>query len=75
MAQTDEKDDLDWVVSVDSTSVRAHQDAAGPAKQGRRQASRPAIIGRSGPDGHPRPDAARTSTGCGEAAEAGARPH
>lgn len=32
LAQTDAEGDLDWVVSVDSTIVRAHQNAAGAAK-------------------------------------------
>jgi transposase len=41
MAQADQEDDLDRVVSVDSTIVRAHQHAAGARKKGPRQASRP----------------------------------
>ncbi|KQX27289.1 transposase [Streptomyces sp. Root63] len=32
--------DLDWVVAVDSTVVRAHQHAAGARKKGPRPASR-----------------------------------
>lgn len=34
LAQADAEDDLDWVVSVDSTTVRAHQNAAGARKRG-----------------------------------------
>jgi transposase len=34
LAQADAKGDLDWVVSVDSTIVRAHQNAAGARKRG-----------------------------------------
>ncbi|MGW1957645.1 IS5 family transposase [Streptomyces sp. NPDC001920] len=33
MAQADADEDLNWSVSVDSTIVRAHQHAAGPAKE------------------------------------------
>ncbi|CAO0825519.1 hypothetical protein SMICM17S_11944 [Streptomyces microflavus] len=43
MAQADEEDGLDWVVSVDSTIVRAHQHAAGARKKGPRQANRPTM--------------------------------
>ncbi|GGX43943.1 hypothetical protein GCM10010353_68650 [Streptomyces chryseus] len=42
MAQADAGDDLDWVVSVDSTIVRAHQHAAGARRRGPgRRAARP----------------------------------
>ncbi|MFB6829902.1 hypothetical protein [Streptomyces hydrogenans] len=34
LAQADAKGDLDWIVSVDSTIVRAHQHAAGAVKRG-----------------------------------------
>ncbi|TXS54778.1 IS5 family transposase [Streptomyces sp. sk2.1] len=34
LAQADAEGDLDWVVSVDSTIVRAHQNAAGARKRG-----------------------------------------
>lgn len=40
MAQADVDEDLNWVVSVDSTIVRAHQHAAGARKKGPRPASR-----------------------------------
>lgn len=40
LAQADAEDDLDWVVAVDSTIVRAHQHAAGARKKGPRPASR-----------------------------------
>ncbi|MFI6423152.1 IS5 family transposase [Streptomyces sp. NPDC050842] len=33
-AQADDEGDLDWVVAVDSTSVRAHQHAAGARQKG-----------------------------------------
>ncbi|MET8576542.1 IS5 family transposase [Streptomyces sp. NPDC005012] len=48
MAQADEEGDLDWVVSVNSTIVRAHQHAAGARKKGA-PAGEPAdhAIGRS----------------------------
>ncbi|WP_328558426.1 IS5 family transposase [Streptomyces sp. NBC_00358] len=48
IAQADADDDLAWAVSVDSTIVRAHQHAAGPAKKGA-PAGKPAdhAIGRS----------------------------
>lgn len=38
--QADADDDLDWVVAVDSTSVRVHQHAAGARQKGLRPASR-----------------------------------
>ncbi|WP_434098623.1 IS5 family transposase [Streptomyces mirabilis] len=34
LAQADAEEDLDWVVAVDSTIVRAHQHAAGARKKG-----------------------------------------
>ncbi len=34
LAQADADEDLSWVVSVDSTVVRAHQHAAGARKKG-----------------------------------------
>lgn len=34
LAGADVEGDLDWVVGVDSTMVRAHQHAAGPVKRG-----------------------------------------
>ncbi len=40
LAQADAEGDLDWVVSVDSTIVRAHQHAAGARRKGLRSASR-----------------------------------
>ncbi|MFD6826766.1 transposase, partial [Streptomyces sp. NPDC060085] len=40
LAQADAEGDLDWVVAVDSTIVRAHQHAAGARQKGPRQASR-----------------------------------
>ncbi|MBD0737834.1 transposase [Streptomyces sp. CBMA29] len=40
MAQADAEDDLDWIVPVDSTTVRAHQHAAGVRQKGPRPASR-----------------------------------
>ncbi|MFC8327226.1 IS5 family transposase [Streptomyces olivaceus] len=36
IAQADAEEELDWVVSVDSTVVRAHQHAAGARKKGLR---------------------------------------
>jgi transposase len=39
-ARADAGGDLDWLVGVDSTIVRAHQHAAGAPKRGRRPASR-----------------------------------
>ncbi|MFG2233626.1 transposase [Streptomyces sp. NPDC048723] len=41
LAQADAEGDLDWVVAVDSTIVRAHQHAAGARQKGPRPASRP----------------------------------
>ncbi|MFK4070558.1 IS5 family transposase [Streptomyces sp. NPDC029674] len=47
LAQADTEGDLDWIVAVDSTIVRAHQHAAGPVKRGSgRRAGRHAL-GRS----------------------------
>lgn len=43
-ARADAGGDIDWLVSVDSTIVRAHQHAAGARKRG-------AVIGRSGGPG------------------------
>ncbi|BDH14262.1 hypothetical protein HOK021_54460 [Streptomyces hygroscopicus] len=47
MAQADADEDLAWVVSVDSTIVRAHQHAAGAksgrGKKGPRPANRPTM--------------------------------
>lgn len=40
LAQADTEGDLDWVVAVDSTVVRAHQHAAGARQKGPRPASR-----------------------------------
>lgn len=40
LAQADAEEDLDWVVAVDSTIVRAHQHAAGARKKGSWPASR-----------------------------------
>lgn len=48
LAQADAEDDLDWVVAVDSTIVRANQHAAGARQKGLRQASRP-IMPSDGP--------------------------
>nr|WP_107425526.1 transposase [Streptomyces sp. CB02009] len=39
LAQADAGGDLDWVVAVDSTIVRAHQHAAGARQEGPRPAS------------------------------------
>ncbi|WP_405901613.1 IS5 family transposase [Streptomyces sp. NBC_00727] len=47
LAQADADDELNWVVSVDSTIVRAHQHAAGARKKGPQPASRDHAIGRS----------------------------
>ncbi|MGW9642378.1 IS5 family transposase [Streptomyces albidoflavus] len=47
LAQADAEGDLDWVVAVDSTVVRAHQHAAGARQKGPRQASRHHALGRS----------------------------
>ena len=41
LAQADAQEDLDWIVAVDPTIVRAHQHAAGARKKGPRTASRP----------------------------------
>lgn len=43
LAQADAEGDLDWVVAVDSTIVRAHQHAAGAREKGLRPASRPTM--------------------------------
>jgi transposase len=43
LAQADAEGDLDWVVAVDSTVVRAHQHAAGARQKGPRPASRPSM--------------------------------
>ncbi|MFG2235586.1 IS5 family transposase [Streptomyces sp. NPDC048723] len=43
LAQADTEEDLDWVVAVDSTIVRAHQHAAGTRQKGLRPASRPTM--------------------------------
>lgn len=40
LAQADAEGDLDWVVAVDSTIVRAHQHAAGARQRGPRTAGR-----------------------------------
>jgi hypothetical protein len=40
LAQADAEGDLDWIVAVDSTIVRAHQHAAGARQKGPRPASR-----------------------------------
>ncbi|WP_380280462.1 IS5 family transposase [Kitasatospora purpeofusca] len=40
LAQTDVEGDLDWVVAVDSTIVRAHQHVAGARQKGPRPTSR-----------------------------------
>ncbi|MFF3981126.1 hypothetical protein [Streptomyces sp. NPDC001828] len=40
LAQADAEGDLYWVVSVDSTIVRAHQHAAGARQKGLRSASK-----------------------------------
>jgi transposase len=42
-ARADVAGDLDWLVGVDSTIVRAHQHAAGAHKKGSRPASRPTM--------------------------------
>lgn len=48
LAQADAEGDLDWVVAVDSTIVRAHQHAAGARQKGPRPASRTTTpLGRS----------------------------
>lgn len=38
--RADADEDLDWVVTVDSATVRAHQHAAGARKKGPRSVSR-----------------------------------
>lgn len=40
LAQAYAEEDLNWIVAVDSTIVRAHQHAAGARQKGLRQASR-----------------------------------
>lgn len=40
LAQADTEGDLDWIVAVDSTIVRAHQHAAGARQKGLRPVSR-----------------------------------
>ncbi|MFI2189065.1 IS5 family transposase [Streptomyces sioyaensis] len=47
LAQADAEGDLGWVVSVDSTSVRAHQHAAGARKKGRAGEPEERALGRS----------------------------
>ncbi|MFI8763637.1 IS5 family transposase [Streptomyces sp. NPDC053792] len=47
LAQADVDEELNWVVSVESTIVRAHQHAAGARKKGPRLVSRDHAIGRS----------------------------
>ncbi|MFJ3880773.1 IS5 family transposase [Streptomyces sp. NPDC090077] len=47
LAQADAEGDLDWVVAVDSTIVRAHQHAAGARQKGPRPASADHALGRS----------------------------
>ncbi|MFB7760551.1 IS5 family transposase [Streptomyces xiamenensis] len=47
LAQADAEGDMDWVIAVDSTIVRAHQHAAGARKKGPRPASRDHALGRS----------------------------
>ena len=39
LAQADAEGDLDWIVAVDSTIIRAHQHAAGARQKGPRSAS------------------------------------
>ncbi len=51
LAQADAEGDLEWVVAVDSTIVRAHQHAAGARQKGPRPASRPTM-----PSGDPAAD-------------------
>ncbi|GAA0499959.1 IS5 family transposase [Streptomyces stramineus] len=48
LAQADADEDLEWVVAVDSTIVRAHQHAAGARKKGPRPANQP-IMPSGGP--------------------------
>lgn len=40
LAQADAEGDLDWVIAVDSTVVRAHQHAAGARQKGLQPVSR-----------------------------------
>ncbi len=40
VARADADEDLNWIVSVDSTIVRAHQHAAGARKKGPRPVNR-----------------------------------
>ena len=47
MAQADADEDLTWAVSVDSTIVRAHQNAAGARKKGPRPEMGRSRLGRS----------------------------
>ncbi|MFI9155402.1 IS5 family transposase [Streptomyces sp. NPDC053367] len=47
LARADAEGDLDWVVAVDSTIVRAHQHAAGARQKGPRSASADRALGRS----------------------------
>lgn len=48
LTQADAEGDLEWVVAVDSTIVRAHQHAAGARKKGPRPAS-PTTMPSDGP--------------------------
>jgi transposase len=43
LAQADADGDLDWVVAVDSTIVRVHQNGAGARKKGPRPVSLPTM--------------------------------
>jgi transposase len=43
LAQADADGDLDWVVTVDSTIVRVHQNGAGARKKGPRPVSLPTM--------------------------------
>lgn len=49
VARADAEGDLDWIVSVDSTIVRAHQHAAGARKKGRDAAANRSITPSAGP--------------------------
>jgi len=51
LSQADTEGDLNWIVAVDSTVVRAHQHAAGARQKGPRPASRTAM-----PSGAPAAD-------------------
>ncbi|GGX67285.1 hypothetical protein GCM10010324_10690 [Streptomyces hiroshimensis] len=56
LAQADADEDLEWVGAVDSTIVRVHQHAAGPAKRGpgrRARRSRPRAVPRRTDDQNP----------------------